>query len=637
MTHSIRFAVVVALPLVVGACATAETRHRDWSGYTGPGAEEFRREQVTFPPLDDPAEPVNRRADDLKHAAAQYVVAPLADGWRFVVPQPAREAITRVGKNLLFPMRLVSNVVQGEWATAWLETERFGTNTTIGVLGIFEAGECVGLPAPRSEDTGLAMRSLGWKKSAYTSLPGATVRDSVGFVGDLALDPLTYFPPAGPLMKFNNMSAHVDKYVKFTHTTYDPYRLEKMARMLDRQLEPTDEVFTPGTGAAVETLQYVFLGVRDPDFPGRAESRTVRVGNASRELGYDAWFQDHPAPVVFIVPGTGGHRESAATAALAEMAFRAGYHAVAISSAMSFDFIESAGTANFPGFAPGDAHDVHVALTAVDADLRSRHGALVATRRGVFGMSLGGLHALFMAASEDAARAEGLVHIDGYLALNPPVSLVRAVRGMDSYFNLPLTLIGNAEDRDARIRGLFRHVIDIAGEPDLQPGRPLPLSDDEAKFLVGIAFRLTLMDVLDQARALGRTGDFFLTPRTDTDRGASYRELAQYSYMEYIYAFVLPEQARLRPDITNDDKGAASLEYLCDLRSVAQALQANPQVQIVTNANDLVLDRADVEFLEDTFGPRLDLIDDGGHLGNLWRPEVQDRLIARLRAAVPLD
>jgi ABC-type transporter lipoprotein component MlaA len=632
-----RSVAVLALCLSAAACATKETTNRDWSTYSGPGAAEFHREQVTFPPLDDPAEPFNRRLDAVKHGAVEYVVSPLADAWTFVVPKSVREALTRFGTNLLYPVRLVSNAVQGEWGTAWLETERFGTNTTLGALGFFEAAECRGMPAPRPQDTGHALKSLGWKQSSYTELPGATVRDSVGFIGDLLLDPLTYFPPAGPVRTFNDVSDDVDTYVRFGNTNYDPYRLEKVGRLLHRQLEPTDEEFAAGTGGGVETLQYVFLGVRDPKFPGRAESHAVRIAATSRDMKYDAWLQDHAAPVVFVLPGTGGHRESGSTAALAEMAFRAGYHAVAVSSALSFDFIASAGTSDFPGFAPHDAHDVHVALTAVDADLRERYGALVDSRRGVLGISLGGLHVLYMAASEEAARAEGLVRFDGYVALNPPVSLVRAVRGMDRCFNLPLELMPDKEHREARIRALFRHVIDVAGGRDLEPGKPLPLSDDEAKFLIGISFRLKLTDILDQARALGRTGDFFLTPRSEVDRGASYRELAQYSYMEYLYAFVLPQESRRRPDITNDDAGAARLEELCDLRSVEAPLSENERVRVFTNANDLVLDASDVAFLESTFGVRLELDAEGGHLGSLWRPDVQERVMSRLREIVPVD
>jgi ABC-type transporter lipoprotein component MlaA/pimeloyl-ACP methyl ester carboxylesterase len=637
MTKSYPQCAVLVLTLGAGACATKEPTHRDWSAYTGPGAAEFQREQVTFPALDDPGEPFNRRLDDVKHFAVEYVVAPLADAWTFVVPKPAREALTRFGTNLLYPVRLVSNSVQGEWGTAWLETERFGTNTTIGVLGFFEAAECRGMPAPRAQDTGRALKSMGWEKSSYTELPGATTRDSVGFVGDLLLNPLTYFPPSGLVTSFNDISDDADKYVRFGNTNYDPYRLEKVGRMLHRQLDPTDEAFAAGTGGGVETLQHVFLGVRDPGFPRRAETHAVRIAATSRDMKYDAWIQDHAAPVVFIVPGTGGHRESGGTAALAEMAFRAGYHAVAVSSALSFDFIETAGTSDFPGFAPSDAHDVHVALTAVDADLRERFGALVDSRRAVVGISLGGLHVLYMAAKENAARDEGLVRFDGYVALNPPVSLVRAVRGMDRCFNLPLELMPEKERREARIRALFRHVIDVAGGRDLQPGKPLPLSDDEAKFLIGIAFRMKLLDILDQARALGRTGDFFLTPRSGTDRSASYRELAQYSYLEYLYAFVLPQESRRRPDVTNDEAGAKRLEELCDLRSLQAPLSENERAFVFTNANDLVIDASDVEFLKDTFGVRLELNADGGHLGNLWRPDVQDRVMSRLRATVPVE
>jgi hypothetical protein len=43
-----------------------------------------------------------------------------------------------------------------------------------------------------------------------------------------------------------------------------------------------------------------------------------------------------------------------------------------------------------------------------------------------------------------------------------------------------------------------------------------------------------------------------------------------------------------------------------------------------------------VGFLEETFGARLELNDHGGHLGNLWRPEVQDKVMARLLECVPI-
>ena len=61
------------LALLAAGCATTEVRHRDWSAYAGPGADAFRKEELTLPQIDDPAEPVNRALDEAKHAVAAYV------------------------------------------------------------------------------------------------------------------------------------------------------------------------------------------------------------------------------------------------------------------------------------------------------------------------------------------------------------------------------------------------------------------------------------------------------------------------------------------------------------------------------------------------------------------------------------
>jgi hypothetical protein len=165
----------------------------------------------------------------------------------------------------------------------------------------------------------------------------------------------------------------------------------------------------------------------------------------------------------------------------------------------------------------------------------------------------------------------------------------------------------------------------------------VPLNEPQAGFLIGIAFRLTLMSVLDQARARGVAHDFFLTPRTNKDRTASYRELSRYSFMEYFYAFVLPEQARRRADITNTEAGAAQIAQLCNLRSLEPDLMRNPRIRVVTNRNDVILNPGDVAFLQRAFGSNLTLHDVGGHLGNLWQPKVQQELMDDLRRIVPVQ
>jgi ABC-type transporter lipoprotein component MlaA len=632
-----RFSLALIGAVALAGCTSHAAQHRDWSDYDGPGAEHFQKEELVFWEINDGGEPTNRVIDDVKHAGAEYVVAPLAWVWRLITPKAVRTGLTNVGRNIAYPVRLLSNAVQGDWERAGIETERFAVNTTVGILGWRDAAKDRGNEAPPSQDFGLAFRHHGWKESNYTAAPKPTVRDSVGFVPDLLADPLTYVPPAGLVRTFNDSSDRIDDYVKFTNTAYDPYRLERMARYLDRTLEETDKEFAEGMGGAVDTLQYAFVAPDDPDFASDQDTRTVRVPGTGRELRYEVWLQDERAPLLYIVPGTGGHRRADTTAALAEMGYWAGYHVVAISSALNHEFIARAGTVDFPGFAPADARDTHAVMTAIDAELRDDLGDRLSSRRAVLGLSMGGLHALYMAAAEDTAERDGLIRFDGYYALNPPVSLVHAAQGFDDYFNLPLKYFpGDQEAQHEAIRALFRHVIDVAGQ-DLRAGRPLPLNEPQAQFLIGIAFRMTLMDILDQTWELGRTGDFFKTPRTNRNRGAAYRELARYSFMEYLYAFVLPEQARLRSDVTNDEAGAKRLMRLCDLRSHDLELSRNPRVRVRTSRNEIILRPADLAWLKRTFGGRLTVSDDGGHLGDLWQEEVRKGISDQLSELVIRD
>ena len=618
---------LVATPFLLGACATEQAQHRDWSTYEGPGAEYFKEPVVEFWDADDPAEPTNRVVTDVVHGGAEYVVAPLAWVWRTITPKGLRSGLTNVGKNLFYPVRLVSNSIQGNWDRVATESERFAINTTLGILGWNDAAKERGTKAPPAQDMGLAFRHHGWKETAYTAVPKATVRDSVGFVPDIFLDPLTYVPGASIGRAFNDASDEIPAYVNFTNTTYDPYRLERMARYLNRTLEENDGEWAAGVGGAVDTLQYVFLGVLDPEFPDRKRAETVELPSTGKEFHYNVWLQDHRAPVMFVIPGTGGHRDAGSTAALAEMAFEAGYHAVTISSSLNYDFIQTASTVKFAGFPLSDAHDTHVALTAVDGHLREEFGDVIGDRRAVMGISMGAFHALYMASWEEQAAREGLIPFDGYLALNPPVGLVQTAKGFDDYLDLPAKYFpGDTALQNQKIKALFRHVLNVAGSGDLQPGKPLPLNNVQAEFLIGVGFRMTLMDILDQAKANGYTDDILMTPRTNLDRSASYAEIRRYSFMQYLYAFLLPEQAALRPEISDDERGSRHLQWLADLRSIDLALKLNPRVRVHTNRNEILLRPSDQAFLRRTFGGRLTVHESGGHLGNLWEPKVRKEL-----------
>ena len=193
------------LTLAVLAGCAHQTQTRDWSQYKGSGAEHFQKEELEFPEVPDPFEPFNRSADAFNRFMLSYLLDPLATGWRALTPDSFRASLVRAAQNLGYPVRLVNNLLQGKLRPAGTETARFLTNTTLGLAGLFDpAGSLWGL-RPFEEDMGQTFAHWGWRNSTFLTLHfwgPSTVRDALGTLGDMALDPTTYFFLAGPAKSF---------------------------------------------------------------------------------------------------------------------------------------------------------------------------------------------------------------------------------------------------------------------------------------------------------------------------------------------------------------------------------------------------------------------------------------------------
>jgi hypothetical protein len=216
----------------------------------------------------------------------------------------------------------------------------------------------------------------------------------------------------------------------------------------------------------------------------------------------------------------------------------------------------------------------------------------------------------------------GLLRFDVYLALNPPVSLEHAMTQVDRFYNAPMRF--PVEERSRRIEEIFGKVLYLS-EGELWPGMELPFTRIEAEFLIGLAFRLDLQYTLLQTQDRHDRG-VLRTPRSKLRRAPAFREASEYSYLEYMYAFVLPYWAESDIGITFDEAGARRLFDDCDLRSIAAELAANERVRLFTNANDFLLRPEDLEWLRATLGERARIFPAGGHLGNLHRKAIQDSI-----------
>lgn len=89
-----------------------------------------------------------------------------------------------------------------------------------------------------------------------------------------------------------------------------------------------------------------------------------------KKLRYRLARQDHAAPLIFIIAGTGAHYASSFPEYLKKLFYQAGYHVVQLSSPTSWDFMASASRFATPGFSSDDADDLYRVMQAVCAQQR---------------------------------------------------------------------------------------------------------------------------------------------------------------------------------------------------------------------------------------------------------------------------
>jgi len=139
----------------------------------------------------DPLEPVNRVVFDVNQAVDKAVIKPVAQGYRYVVPEFGRNRVTDFLSNLRSPVVLANDLLQGDLERARITLVRFLLNSTFGVLGIMDVAAPMGLPE-HSEDFGQTFAVWGIGEGPYLVLPllgPSNPRDTIGLVSEWYADP----------------------------------------------------------------------------------------------------------------------------------------------------------------------------------------------------------------------------------------------------------------------------------------------------------------------------------------------------------------------------------------------------------------------------------------------------------------
>lgn len=130
----------------------------------------------------DPYEGYNRAVFKFNDKADQYVLAPVARGYRKITPKPVRTGVSNFFNNLRDVVSFGSNVLRLDVKRASEDLVRVGINTTFGLGGLIDVAGAGGVPSNKNT-LGDTFASWGWKNSNYFVVPlfgPSTVRDTIG-------------------------------------------------------------------------------------------------------------------------------------------------------------------------------------------------------------------------------------------------------------------------------------------------------------------------------------------------------------------------------------------------------------------------------------------------------------------------
>lgn len=206
-------------------------------------AEEADLDEYSTVSVSDPWEPVNRAIFRFNDGVYTILLRPISKVYETVLPKPVRKGLDNVAENVRVPVRLVNNVLQGKFERARHELEKFLVNSTIGIGGIVRQSDRIpSLAEVPAADTGQTFAKWGIGRGPYIVLPllgPSTLRETVGYAGDSALNPVSWVTTAfgAPVWAIAIPSTNTLRslphqlriYDAATENTLDPYLAARSA------------------------------------------------------------------------------------------------------------------------------------------------------------------------------------------------------------------------------------------------------------------------------------------------------------------------------------------------------------------------------------------------------------------------
>lgn len=326
-------------------------------------------------------------------------------------------------------------------------------------------------------------------------------------------------------------------------------------------------------------------------------------------------YQDKKAPLVFLIAGTGSHDRSSKVLAIMKELYGAGFHVISLPSPTHPNFIVSASRSHIPGDLTEDAHDLYRVMehawNTVKDDIEVSEFHLA-------GYSLGGTHAAFVARLDEERKSFDFRRV---LMVNPAVNLYSSITRLEGLLE---KIPGGERKIGAYFNGMLARFTEFYRKGDFIDINDAFLydvfesrlfSDHEAGGLIGLSFRISLAGMIFTSDVMNGGG--YVVPKNRVispadPLGDYFLVCIHLSFIDYVDEYFCPYMQRKRPGLTREELVGAM-----GLGSIEGYLKSSPKIGVITNADDLILEPGEIDYLRRLFGDRARIYPRGGHMGNL--------------------
>ena len=343
------------------------------------------------------------------------------------------------------------------------------------------------------------------------------------------------------------------------------------------------------------------------------------------EFKFGLMAQEERSPLVFLFAGTGAKYNSKKMETMGSILYEKGFSVVMLPTSFDYNYLVSMSKTHAPGILGEDGEEIYELMKKVMKKIEKKvnYSDLYVT-----GYSLGGSISLILGEIDSRKKYFNFKRI---VSINPTVNLYDSATMLDKLLD---DNIHSERELDELLRKIIMGVIEYGDktggvsfdENSIYPlFKSLDMDEKDLKILIGLAFRFIAIDINYITDLMTRSGVY----SDPTKKAKKYESMSQYyssinfsSFEKYIEKIGYPVYEKTHPGITLEEVIKQS-----DLKSIDSYLKTATNIAVITNEDELILTKDNLDYLKQTLGNKLKVYPYGGHCGNMFYKDNIDFMI----------